>query len=159
MTIDPRRLSHAPPGYDCPFCRLYREDASDLTRAADIVHRDETVMAFVSLDHWPPSPGHVLVIPAVHYETMYAMPDDLGARIFALVRDVGVAMKRALGCDGVSTRQHNEPAGNQDVWHYHHHVFPRFAGDNLYGAKKVRLAAEERAALARRIRAEFRIGR
>jgi len=29
-------------------------------------------------------------------------------------------------------RQHNEPAGNQDAWHYHVHVFPRFAGDDLY---------------------------
>ncbi len=158
MTIDPFHVSHAPPGYDCPFCRLYGAGDSNLTRGADIVHRDEAVMAFVSLDHWPPSPGHALVIPAVHYETMYAMPDDLGARIFALVRDVGVAMKRALACDGVSTRQHNEPAGNQDVWHYHHHVFPRFTGDNLYGAKKVRLPAEARAALSARIRDGLRLG-
>jgi histidine triad (HIT) family protein len=29
-------------------------------------------------------------------------------------------------------RQHNEPAGNQDRWHYHMHVFPRYAGDDLY---------------------------
>lgn len=29
-------------------------------------------------------------------------------------------------------RQHNEPDGNQDVWHFHVHVFPRYAGDNLY---------------------------
>ena len=34
--------------------------------------------------------------------------------------------------DGVSTRQHNEPAGNQDVWHYHLHVFPRYQDDAFY---------------------------
>lgn len=28
------------------------------------------------------------------------------------------AMKRAFDRNGVSTRQHNEPAGNQDGWHY-----------------------------------------
>ncbi|MEP7294527.1 MAG: diadenosine tetraphosphate hydrolase, partial [Chloroflexota bacterium] len=31
-----------------------------------------------------------------------------------------------------STRQHNEPAGYQEVWHYHLHVFPRYAHDYLY---------------------------
>lgn len=41
-------------------------------------------------------------------------------------------MKQAFGCDGVSTRQHNEPAGDQDVWHFHLHVFPRWTGDDLY---------------------------
>ena len=44
-------------------------------------------------------------------------------------------MKTAFGCPGVSTRQHNEPAGNQDVWHYHVHVFPRWHGDRLYGSE------------------------
>jgi histidine triad (HIT) family protein len=32
----------------------------------------------------------------------------------------------------VIPRQHNEPAGNQDVWHLHVHVFPRDADDRLY---------------------------
>lgn len=145
-------VSHAPPDYDCPFCRLYRAGDSDLTRTADIVVRDEATMVFVSLHHWPPSPGHVLVVPAVHYETLYSMPDDVGARIFAAVRDAAVALKLALGCDGISTRQHNEPAGNQEAWHYHHHVFPRFEGDGLYGARKVLLAADRRAELASRVR-------
>jgi diadenosine tetraphosphate (Ap4A) HIT family hydrolase len=41
-------------------------------------------------------------------------------------------MKDAYRCDGVSTRQHNEPAGDQDVWHLHVHVLPRHQGDQLY---------------------------
>ena len=40
-------------------------------------------------------------------------------------------MKRADSCDGVSTRQHSEPAGQQEVWHDHLHVLPRFEGDEL----------------------------
>ena len=61
-------------------------------------------------------------------------------------------MKSGYGCDGVSTRQHNEPAGYQDVWHYHLHVFPRFAGDELYGSRKCLMPPEERAAFAERLR-------
>jgi histidine triad (HIT) family protein len=64
-------------------------------------------------------------------------------------------MKAAYGCDGTSTRQHNEPAGNQDVWHYHMHVFPRYAGDRLYLTQRAPMAAEERASYAGRLRQEL----
>lgn len=45
-----------------------------------------------------------------------------------------IALKTAFDCDGVSTRQHNEPAGNQDVRQYHLHIFPRYEADGLYAA-------------------------
>ncbi|WP_342215965.1 HIT family protein [Nocardia brasiliensis] len=51
-----------------------------------------------------------------------------------VVREIAVAMRATHRCDGVSTRQHNEPAGGQDVWHYHGHLFPRYHGDDLCGA-------------------------
>lgn len=41
-------------------------------------------------------------------------------------------MKKAFSCDGASTRQHNEPAGNQDVWQYHVHITPRYGNDDFY---------------------------
>jgi histidine triad (HIT) family protein len=66
-------------------------------------------------------------------------------------------MKAAYHCDGISTRQHNEPAGNQDVWHYHLHVFPRYTDDQLYlndpAALRARMPADERAGYAQRLRA------
>ena len=55
-----------------------------------------------------------------------------------------LAMKAVFQCDGVSTRQHNEPAGYQDVWHFHVHVFPRFHGDSLYTSEKMEYTDEER---------------
>jgi histidine triad (HIT) family protein len=57
-----------------------------------------------------------------------------GHAVHDVVRRIAIAMRSAYGCDGVSTRQHNEPAGNQDAWHYHVHVFPRYAGDGLYAS-------------------------
>ena len=41
-------------------------------------------------------------------------------------------MRAAYGCSGVTVRQNNEPVGNQTVWHYHVHVFPRHPGDDLH---------------------------
>ena len=57
-------------------------------------------------------------------------------------------MKAAFSCDGVSTRQHNEPAGYQEVWHYHLHVFPRYGADELYRSSARRTTVDERAPYA-----------
>jgi histidine triad (HIT) family protein len=43
-------------------------------------------------------------------------------------------MRATYGCDGTSVRQHNEPAGDSAVRHYHVHVFPRYVDDGLYGS-------------------------
>jgi histidine triad (HIT) family protein len=72
------------------------------------------------------------VSPIEHFENLYTLPTSVGHSVFDLVQAVAVAIREAYGCDGVSTRQHNEPAGNQDVWHHHVHVFPRYEDDHLY---------------------------
>ena len=62
-------------------------------------------------------------------------------------------------CDGTSVRQHNEPAGNQDAWHYHVHVFPRYAGDSLYGTRPYPefVPAEQRWPYADQLRRYFEV--
>jgi histidine triad (HIT) family protein len=62
------------------------------------------------------------VVPVAHYENLYVLPAKAGHAVHDLVREVTVAIRHSYGCDGVLTRQHNEPAGNQDAWHYHVHV-------------------------------------
>jgi len=127
-------IKHAPDGYSCPFCALVGGTACKGLHSTrdDIVIRDEYAMAFIASHWWEKNPGHVLVIPVSHYENLYDLPDEIGASIFALSRRIAVAMKLSYACDGVSTRQHNEPAGYQDIWHYHLHVFPRYTNDFLY---------------------------
>lgn len=147
-------ITHAPPGYVCPFCLLAAgvENEHVWSRESDVVYRDEQVLALIAAKQWPGTPGHVLIVPVAHHENLYALPDDLGARIHVLSRRVALAMRAAYGCAGVSTRQHNDPAGNQDVWHYHLHVFPRWPGDDLYGTYGARMPPEERAVYAARLR-------
>lgn len=98
----------------------------------EVIFRDEFLTAFVAGKWWKSNPGHVIIIPNSHIENIYDMPEELGHKIFDLSKRVALALKEGYGCDGVSTRQHNEPAGNQDVWHYHLHISPRYTGDNLY---------------------------
>lgn len=120
----------------------------------DIVWQDERTTAFVSPKWWDASPAHVLVIPNEHYENLYAIPDDVLGAVYATAKRIAGALKEAYGCAGTSTRQHNEPAGGQDVFHFHVHVYPRAEGDRLYEThRNVRWTEpDERAPYAERLR-------
>lgn len=153
--------SHAPAGYVCPFCELLAGGAlseSNLCVPSDLVYRDELVAVIMACDGFGPYGGHAMVIPTGHHESLYDLPDDVAAAIMLATRATALAMKRAWNPEGTSTRQHNEPAGNQHVWHYHQHVFPRYADDNLYRHLRHRVAVEVRAAKADELRAALRAG-
>jgi histidine triad (HIT) family protein len=126
----------------------------------DIFYRDAHLTGLISLHSWQNNRGNAILIPNAHYENLYDLPDEIGARIHALARRVALAMKAAYGCDGISTRQHNEPAGNQDVFHYHLHVFPRYTGDNLYQSPRSPepAPAEERRRFAGLLRQQLERG-
>jgi histidine triad (HIT) family protein len=125
--------THAPEGYRCPFCRLFAgEDLGpNGSTPNDILYRDDRVAAIMATKWWRNTRGHVLVVPVAHFENIYDLPPAFGHDIQRVARDVALAMKRAYGCEGISTRQHNEPAGMQSVWHFHLHVYPRYRRDLL----------------------------
>lgn len=146
--------NHAPENHPCPFCRVAQgiEDEFVLTKQADIVFQNERVTAFVSSHWWPNNPGHVIVIPNEHFENLYDLPDDVSAEIHRVEKIVALAFKSSYVCDGTSSRQHNEPAGGQDVWHYHLHVFPRYENDNLYQLDRRQATADERLPYVKRLK-------
>lgn len=147
-------ISHAPLDYECPFCAVAEghEGPAVVTTQAEIVYQDEKTLAFVCANGFGAHPGHILVVPREHYENVYELPDDVGGAIFSTVRRVAIALRRSCGCKGLSMRQHNEPVGHQDVWHYHVHVFPRFPGDSLNVESRRRLPLEDRLCVAERVR-------
>lgn len=126
--------NHAPVDYDSPFARIAAGEPTDKNRNQEpyVFYRDEYITAFVSSKQWPNNPGNVMLIPNQVYENLYDIPDTVLGKIHAFSKQVAIAMKETYDCDGVSVRQHNEPAGNQEVWHYHLHVFPRYDNDYLY---------------------------
>lgn len=146
---------HVPDGYDCPFCAVAAGRETAFNRATDVVDRGASTTAFVSPKWWASSPAHVIVVPNVHYENLYEIPGDALAGVYATVARVARALRAAYPCDGVSTRQHNEPGAGQDVWHFHVHVFARRSGDDLYlRDRDVHWPpADERAPYAERLRA------
>ena len=147
-----REMKFAPQDYACPFCAI----AASLPQPSaepGLVFVDDEVFALVPLHCFAGIQGNCIVVPRRHHESVFDVPDLLGEAFFRATRRLAGAMVRAFGCEGVSTRQHNGPAGDQDVWHYHLHVFPRWSGDGLYSGGKTLSRPEERRVLATRLRA------
>lgn len=149
--------NHEPENYTCPFCCLIRgvKDPQVYSVQSDIVYHDDHVTAFVASHQWPDNAGNILVMPNAHFENLYDLPGHYAEPIHRVVRMIALALKAVYGCDGISTRQHNELAGTQDVWHYHIHITPRYHNDRFYATYETHWAlmpVEERAQHAEKIR-------
>jgi histidine triad (HIT) family protein len=149
--------SHQPKEYDCPFCKLINGSNNQISKQEDIVYQDQYTLAFVSPKWWVNNPGNVIVIPKQHTENIYDISDEQISVVYKTAKKVALAIRVSYPSEGISTRQHNEPVGNQDVWHFHVHVFPRYKDDNLYQNhnNKEWVTEEKRAVYAEKLKKYF----
>ena len=112
----------------CVFCAIARGETE-----ANIVADDGAVLAF--LDRAPLLPGHTLVVPREHADTLDELPEAEVGPLFRLVRRVSRAQQRAFGADGTFTGINTRVS--QSVPHLHAHVVPRREGDGLFRAGMV----------------------
>ena len=108
----------------CLFCRI----AGGEERAAVVLAADGCV-GF--LDHRPLFPGHTLVVPKAHVETLETAPAPLLPPLFGAVQRVARALETGLGAEGTFVAVNNRVS--QSVPHLHVHVVPRTKGDGLKG--------------------------
>ena len=134
---------------DCLFCRI----ASGELESA-VVLADASAVAF--LDHRPLFPGHCLVVPRAHSETLADLAPDALGPFFAAVQLVARAIEAGMGADGSFVAINNRVS--QSVAHLHVHVVPRRKKDGLRGFfwPRGRYASDEEMRRVRdRIRAEI----
>lgn len=113
----------------------------------------EDEFSFAFMDIMPRAQGHTLVIPkAAARNLLDISPDDL-ARMMPSVQRVALAVRRALGAEGISLMQFNESAGGQVVFHLHFHILPRWEGVALKPPGGPMVAAAELEPIAAKIRA------
>lgn len=96
---------------------------------AFFVYRDDHTVAF--LDHRPLRPGHVLVVPRVHFETLADLPADDVGPLFRVVQRLATAVENGMRADGSFVGVNIKIS--QSVPHLHVHVVPRLKGDGLFG--------------------------
>jgi histidine triad (HIT) family protein len=108
----------------CLFCEIIAGRVP-----AAVVYKDEHTTAF--LDHRPLFPGHVLVVPNLHIETLPELTDSDLAPLFATARMIAAAVPVAMEATGTFVAINN--VISQSVPHLHIHVVPRRKGDGLKG--------------------------
>lgn len=144
---------HAPPDYDCQFCAFVRgEERPPWTLLEDVVWRDQDATAWMNPRWWENNPGNVLVIPNRHVENIFELDRARAGAVHDTARRIAAAMTEAYPCEGITTRQNNGPGADQEVWHYHLHVFPRHREDGFNGAPVRMTTPEERRPYAERLR-------
>ena len=84
------------------------------------------------MDLFPVVPGHMLVIPRQHVESIAELDYDVATDMMKKAQELGRAvMQSDLGADGFGLMQFNGGAAGQDVFHVHLHVIPRYHGDGF----------------------------
>jgi len=108
----------------CLFCKIVSGEL-----AARIVFEDDECIAF--LDHRPVFPGHCLLIPKQHYETLIDLPANLVEPVFRDVQVLARAVETGMQAHGTFIAMNNRVS--QSVPHLHVHVVPRRRKDGLRG--------------------------
>ena len=108
----------------CIFCEILSGQVP-----ASFVYQSEEVFAIMSLDQ--PNPYKVLVVPRSHIENIYDLSAEDAAHIFQATVKIARAIREASGCEGLNLVQSNGRAGQQDVFHFHLHLIPRFYNDSI----------------------------
>jgi len=131
---------------NCLFCQIVAGE-----RPSHVVLESEHAMAF--LDARPLFPGHSLLVPRDHHETLGDLPTPLVAELFVDAQRLARAMEDAMEADGTFVAMNNRVS--QSVPHLHVHVVPRRRKDGLRGffwPRQRYKDDEEMAAVASRLR-------
>lgn len=108
----------------CKFCEIVQHRLP-----AQIVFEDAHSVGF--LDKTPLFPGHVLLVPRRHIETLLLLPEDLLLPYSLASQKVARAVESAMKAEGVFVAVNNRVS--QSVPHLHTHIVPRKKGDGLKG--------------------------
>lgn len=109
---------------ECIFCNINSGKIPSIT-----LYENEEFR--VILDRFPATKGHILIVPQKHVENIYEIDPESAGRLFALTTRFASIIKRTFGNEGLNIIQNNGKAAGQTVFHYHLHMIPRYANDQI----------------------------
>jgi ATP adenylyltransferase len=115
-------------GGECIFCAKPAEGDDE---AALIVHRGER--AYVILNKFPYTNGHLMVAPYEHLATLPELDADTVAEAMALAQQAMGILERVYAPQGYNVGfNQGRVAGAGVEHHIHMHVVPRWGGDTNF---------------------------
>jgi len=108
----------------CPFCAIVEQPAKAL-----IIYEDARTIAFLPLH--PQITGHTLLVPKSHHADIYSIPADVLAALMTSCQTLALHWRKQVGAPGLNLLHASGAEAEQSVFHFHFHLFPRFADDGL----------------------------
>ena len=108
---------------DCLFCKIANKEFN-----AEVIYEDENATAVLDIN--PRSPGHTMVLPKVHAETILDLPSEKIDGLFKAVKNITDILNKALKPDGFTIGINHGKVSGQTIDHLHIHVMPRWHNDN-----------------------------
>jgi histidine triad (HIT) family protein len=110
---------------DCIFCKIIAGEAP-----ATVVHNDDVAASFMDIN--PLTPGHLLVFPKEHHDSIATIPGSVLSHMTLVAQWLAAALRASpVRTDGINLFLADGAAAGQEVFHSHLHVIPRWSGDGI----------------------------
>ncbi|OGG43694.1 hypothetical protein A3G50_00820 [Candidatus Jorgensenbacteria bacterium RIFCSPLOWO2_12_FULL_42_11] len=107
---------------DCLFCKIIKKEIP-----AEIIYEDDRSLAILDIN--PRAPGHAMVMPKIHSQTILDLPENKLGLLFEAVKKVAGLIQKGLKPEGFTIGINQGRISGQVIDHLHVHVIPRFEGD------------------------------
>lgn len=101
----------------CLFCNINRKV------------QFENTLAYVVMDSFPVSRGHMLVIPKRHYASFFDSCEQEILAIYSLIHEAKTFLDSKYNPDGYNIGINDGEHAGQSIFHLHIHIIPRYKGD------------------------------
>jgi ATP adenylyltransferase len=133
----PKELAAWPGDLDCIFCNLlaateyaiaHGKLGEEAERASRILLRTEH--AFVCLNTFPYTSGHLMILPRVHRDSLAALDSATALKLTMLAQRAETVLREVYSPNGLNIGLNlGQAAGAGVAAHLHLHVLPRWMGD------------------------------
>ena len=107
---------------DCIFCKIARNEEKNYC-----IYEDDSIKAFLDINPW--TIGHTIIISKTHYENIFDIPEKELEKVIVVVKRIVDIYKKILGISDVNIIQSSGKTAQQDIFHFHMHLVPRYKSD------------------------------
>jgi histidine triad (HIT) family protein len=96
---------------------------------AEILYETDNVISII--DIMPIHYGHALVIPKKEYKNFLEVPESQLGELMTVTQKVAKSLVKTFNLEGFNFFANNGEVAGQSVFHFHIHITPRYANDNI----------------------------
>ena len=128
---------------DCIFCKIVGREIP-----AHTIQEDENVLVFLDVN--TVNPGHLLIIPKGHVESVFDLPDEQYKKVFETAKALSTPLQNAM-----QSRKIGVAVEGFGVPHAHVHLVPLHNPNELNPERATHMDEEILATIAGKIAAEI----